>query len=66
MALNLENSSIHRNVDFDIFFSLYFSAKDFSLNTVSLILKFHRDVKNSTVEGTFSQIFYLGPSFHFI
>ena len=33
-------------------FHFYFSANDFSLNTVPLILKFCRDVKNITVEGT--------------
>ena len=41
-------------------------AKDFSLNIVYLILKPFRDVKNITLEGTTSQILYLGPSFYFI
>ena len=47
------------------FFHFYFAAKDYSLNTVSLILKFIRDVKNTTVEGTVSQFFYAGLSSHF-
>ena len=29
-------------------------------------MKFFRDDKNITLEGTVSQIFYLGPSFYFI
>ena len=38
----------------------------YRVNTASLILKPFGDVKNITVEGTVSQIFYLGPSFYFI
>ena len=41
-------------------------AKDFLLNIVYLILKPFRDVKNITLEGTVSQISFLGPSFYFI
>ena len=47
-------------------FHFYFSAKDISLNIQVKIMKFETDVENIHKEGTVSQIFYLGPSFHFI
>ena len=50
----------------NIFFHFYFSAKDLSLNNVYGISIFFRDVKNIPLEGTVSQIFYLGLSFNFI
>ena len=49
-----------------ICFHFYFLAKDSLLNIVYLISKLFRDVKNITLEGTVSQIFYLCPSFYFI
>ena len=48
------------------FFHFYFSTKDISLNIQVNIMKFETDVKNIHKEGTVSQIFYLGPSFHLI
>ena len=48
------------------FFHFYFLAKDLSLNNVYWISIFFRDVKNIPLEGTMSQILFLGLSFYFI
>ena len=55
-----------RKVDFISFFYFYFLDEDFSLNIVYLIMKLFIYVKNITLEGTVSQISYLGPSSHSI
>ena len=55
-----------RKVDFNHFFSLFFFAKDLSLNNVYWILIFFRDVKSIPLEGTVSQNLFLGLSFYFI
>ena len=45
------------------FFHLYFLNKDFSLNTEVNVLKSSTYVKNVLMEGSVSQIFYIGLSF---
>ena len=50
-----------RKVDFNQFFSLLFFGQGF-LAIVYLIMKLFIYVKNITLEGTLSQISYLGPS----
>ena len=55
-----------RKVDFNQFFYFYFLDEDFSLIIVYLIMKLFIYVKNITLEGTVSQISYLGPSSHSI
>ena len=47
-------------------FTFNFSAKDFSLNILYIFTKSSGDVKNISVEGTMSQISYVGPSLYFI
>ena len=44
------------------YFHFYFLNKDISLNIQVKILKFSPDVKNIHMEGSLSQIFYLGFS----
>ena len=55
-----------RKVDFNQVFHFYFLAEDFSHNIVYFMMKLFRHVKNITLEGTVSQISYLGPSSYFI
>ena len=50
----------------DLFFHFYFFNMDILLNDELLVMKFYIDVKNIHMEGTVSQIFYLGLSFNFI
>ena len=47
------------------FFHFYFLNKGFSLNIEVNVLKSSADVKNILMEGSVSQIFYLGLSFCF-
>ena len=47
-------------------FHFYFFNKDFSLNIEVNVLKSFTDVKNILIEGSVSQIFYLGLSFCFM
>ena len=47
-------------------FHFYFLNKDFSLNIEVNVLKSFTDVKNILIEGSVSQIFYLGLSFCFM
>ena len=51
------------NVKISIFF-IYFLNKDFSLNISYICLKFVIHVDEGQMEGSVSQIFYLGPSFY--
>ena len=44
----------------------YFFIQDFSLNITWILLILYRHVHNIHMEGTVSQIFYLGLSFIFI
>ena len=48
------------------YFYFYFLNKDFWLNIGVNVLKFSTDVKNIRMEGSVSQILYLGLSFYFI
>ena len=45
-------------------FFLYFLASDISLDNLFKSIKFKGDVVEVPIEGTMSQIFYLGPSFY--
>ena len=47
-------------------FHFHFLNKDFSLNIEVNVLKSFTDVKNILIEGSLSQIFYLGLSFCFM
>ena len=47
-------------------FSLYFFYVDFSFNIQKRVLKFSVAVIGIIMEGTMSQILYLGPSFSFM
>ena len=48
------------------YFYFYFLNKDFWLNIGVNVLEFSTDVKNIRMEGSVSQILYLGLSFYFI
>ena len=48
------------------FFHFYFLNSDILLTIEITIIKFYTDVKNIHIEGTVSQILYLGLSFYFI
>ena len=48
------------------FFMLFFSNKDISIIVADIILKFCMLVLYILLEGSVSQIFYLGPSFYFM
>ena len=48
------------------FFLYYFLNKDVSLNILLRVLKIYIIILDTIMEGTLSQIFYLGPSFHFM
>ena len=62
----IEYTLFIRKVDFNHFFPFYLLAKDLSLNIVYWISIFFRDVKNIPLEGSASQILFLGLSFYFI
>ena len=47
-------------------FHFYFLNSDILLIIKITIIKFYTDIKNIHMEGTVSQIFYLGLSFYFI
>ena len=47
-------------------FFLYFLNKDISVNIPCKFLKFCIHIYGSHIEGTVSQIVYIGPSFHFM
>ena len=49
-----------------LFFSIIFFNVDSSFNIKDTLLKFSVVVLGITMEGTVSQIFYLGPSFCFM
>ena len=51
---------------FNRFFLLLIFGQDFSLNILYIYMKSSGDVNNISVEGTLSQISYVGSSFHFI
>ena len=61
-----DKSELKKQIIKNLFFHFYFLAKDFSLNTVAMHLKFYTHVDNILMEGTVSQIFYLGLSFDFM
>ena len=48
------------------FLHFYFLNIDISLIVEIAVIKSNTDVKNIHMEGTLSQIFYLGLSFYFI
>ena len=45
---------------------LNFFNTDISLNMYTLVIQFYTDVLNIPLEGTVSQIFYLGLGFYFM
>ena len=47
-------------------FNFYFLNQNISLNINFPIIKFHIHIENIWMEGTVSQILYLGPSFDFM
>ena len=49
-----------------LFFHVYFLNMDISLNIYTLVITFYTGVLNIPLEGTMSQISYLGPSFYFM
>ena len=50
----------------NLFFHFYFLNMDISLNIYTLVIKFYTGVRNIPIEGSVSQIFYLGPGFYFM
>ena len=50
----------------NLLFHFYFLNMDISLNSYTLVIKFYTNILNSPVEGTVSQIFYLGLGFYFM
>ena len=49
-----------------LFYHFYFSNQDISLTIKPPYLKVCNQINNVYLEGTMSQIFYLGPSFYFM
>ena len=49
----------------NLFFHFFFNM-DISLNIYTLVITFYTGALNIPLEGTVSQIFYLGPGFHFM
>ena len=47
-------------------FHIYFLNEDISVTNKEKVMKFSGDVLHVVSEGSVSQIFYLGPSLHFI
>ena len=58
--------SLTKEQEKKLFSHFYFLNKDISLNIQAKIMKFQTHVKNIHMEGTVSQIFYIGPSFYFV
>ena len=50
----------------NLFLHFYFLNMDISLNIYTLVIEFYTDILNIPLEGTLSQIFYLGPGFYFM
>ena len=50
----------------NLFFHFYFLNMDISLNIYTLVMKFYTGALNIPLEGSVSQIFYLGPGFYFM
>ena len=50
----------------NLFFHFYFLNMDISLNIYTLVIQFYTGVFNIPLEGTVSQIFYLGPGIYFM
>ena len=50
----------------NLFSHFYFLNMDISLNIQTLAIKFYTGVLNIPLEGSVSQIFYLGLSFYFM
>ena len=50
----------------NLFFHFYFLNMDISLNIYTLVINFYTGVLNIPLEGSLSQIFYLGPGFYFM
>ena len=44
----------------------YFFNSDISLINNFPIIKFHMPIENTQIEGSVSQILYIGPSFYFM
>ena len=51
---------------FNLLFHFYFLIHDFSLNMLLINLILYTLIDNSQMEGTVSQIFYLGPGYNFM
>ena len=50
----------------NLFFHYYLLNMDISLNIYTLVMQFYTCVLNIPLEGSVSQIFYLGPGFYFM
>ena len=50
----------------NLFFHFYFFNMDILLNIYTLVIQFYTGVLDIPLEGSVSQIFYLGPSFYFM
>ena len=50
----------------NLFFHFCFLNIDILLNIYTLVIRFYTDILNFPLEGTLSQIFYLGPGFYFM
>ena len=50
----------------NLFFNFYFLIQDFSLNVTLIFSKLDMHIHNIHLEGTVSQIFYIGPCFIFM
>ena len=50
----------------NLFFHFYVLNMDILLNIYTLVITFYTDILNFPLEGTVSQIFYLGPGFYFM
>ena len=51
---------------FNLLFHFYFLIQDFSLKMPLINLKLYKLVNNNQMEGTVSQILYLGPGYDFM
>ena len=50
----------------NLFIHFYFLNMDISLNIYTLVKEFYTGALNILLEGSMSQIFYLGPGFYFM
>ena len=50
----------------NLFFHFYSLNMDISLNIYTLVIKFYTCVLDIPLEGSVSQIVYLGPGFYFM